>query len=321
MELDTIMKFVPIRFLALAIVLSILIAAAFAYYLPIQDSYHPLNAGWNGCSAIVQAYPNATLLNSYDVALPSSSLLAIIGPSVSFTAHDASAIHTFLEGGGTVLLADNFGTGNLLLEALGVNVRIAGEPLADLYFYTRNPQFPLAYDFSPSPLTANLTAIALNRPSYISGTNSSITVLASSSPFSFVDLDQGRPTVNETVASYPVMATSEVGRGSLIIIADPNIFTNEMLGLFDNALLLRNLMKAHSQLVIDVAHLSNAPLTGYRIQLKEGIAGARSFLLFTQTGTYLQWASLIVIILGFSLEIARGMRRVKWAVQPIRNHT
>jgi hypothetical protein len=314
------MKRVLVRFIALAGIFTILIATAFAYYLPIQESYHPLNTGWNGCSEIFQMYGNTTLLSSYDGAFPSGSLLAIIGPNLDFTTHDASMIHTFLDAGGTVLLADNFGTGNLLLEALGVNVRISGKQLADLYFYTRNSVFPIAYDFSPSPLTANLTAIVFNRPSYLLAANSSVTILASSSPFSFIDLGQGRPVANESVASYPIIAKSAVGKGSLIVIADPNVFTNEMVGLFDNTLLFRNLMKGHNHLIIDVAHLRNAPLTSYRIQLKQEFDITRDFLFFSQTGAYLQWASLVAMILGFSLEIARRMRKVKWASPPKRNH-
>ena len=314
------MKPVLVRFIALAGIFTILIATAFAYYLPIQDPYHPLNTSWNGCSEIFQMYGNSTLLSSYDEALPGGSLLAIIGPNLEFTTQDASTIHTFLDAGGTVLLADNFGTGNLLLEALGVNIRISGKPLADLYFYTRSSGFPIAYDFSPSPLTANLTAIAFNHPSYLSAPNSSATILASSSPFSFIDLDEGHPAANESLASYAIIATSTVGKGSLIIIADPNIFTNEMLSLFDNTLLFRNLMKGHSHLIIDVAHLRNAPLTTYQIQLKQEFDLTRNFLLFSQNGIYLQWALLVAMILGFSFEIARRMRKVKWASPPRRNH-
>ena len=316
------MRLVLVRFGALAGIFTVLIAASFAYYLPIQDPYHPLNTDWNGCSEIFQMYANTTLLTSYDVALPNGrgSLLAIIGPNLEFTSHDASMIRTFLEGGGTLLLADNFGTGNQLLGALEVNARISGKPVADLYFYTRNPQFPVAYDFSPSPLTANLTAIVFNRPSYLSAANSSVTILASSSPFSFIDLDQGHPVANETVSSYPMIATSNIGRGLLILIADPNVFTNEMLGLLDNTLLLRNLMRGHSHLIIDVAHHRNAPLTSYRIQLKQEIDSTRNFLFFTQSGAYLQWASLIAVILGFSIEITRRMRRVKWTSPSSRNH-
>lgn len=317
------MKQVFVRFVALACIFTVLLTAAFAYFLPIPDPYHPLNTNWNGCSEIFQTYQNASLLTSYDTPLTNNpgSLLAIIGPNLEFTTNDASMIHTFLEGGGTVLLADNLGTGNQLLEALGVSVRISGQPLADLYFYTRNPEFPITYAFSPSPFTSNLTAIAFNRPSYLLTTNSSnVTILASSSPFSFIDLDQGHPVANETVASYPMIATTNIGKGSLIIIADPNIFTNEMLGLFDNTLLFRNLMHGHSNLTFDVAHLRTAPLTAYRIQLKQEIDSTRNFLFLTQTGAYVQWSSLIVIILGFSFEIFRRMRSVKWAPVPSGNH-
>ena len=148
--------------------------ASVAYYWPIQETYHPLNTDWNGCSNIASVGQNVTLLLSYD-RLPANatSLLAIIGPSTDFSGDQSSKIANFLEAGGNVLLADDFGTGNSLLRALNVSASFSRKPLADLYYYSRNPSFPLITDFSPSPATVNLTAVVLDHPSYIDIGNSS----------------------------------------------------------------------------------------------------------------------------------------------------
>jgi hypothetical protein len=319
---DAGMKILVARIVALAAVSALLLVFAFAYYVPIQDPYHPLNTDWDGCSGIAESYKNATLLFSYDKPLPNGdrSLLTIIGPMIPFALNDVAEVHTFLAAGGTVILADNVGAGNLLLEALNVDARISREPLADLYFYARNPEFPVAITFPSNPLTANLTAVVFNRPSYIQMGNANVTVLASSSPFSFVDFGSGRPVANETVTSYPLIVSTKVGKGSLIIIADPNIFINEMLGLFDNLLLFRNLMNGNNHLVIDVAHLKNAPFTTSRIFLRDEIGSIGEFLFFGQSGALVRWGSLIGIILGFSVQIIRRIRREKSASIPTRNY-
>jgi hypothetical protein len=219
-----------------------------------------------------------------------------------------------LEAGGTVLVADDFGTGNSLLQRLGIGARFSGKPLADLYFYSREPSFPLITDFSPNPATGNLTMIVLNRPSYIElGNSSQVTRLASSSPFSFIDLSgENRPLANETIDSYPVMAGAKIGRGTLILISDPSMFVNEMIDLNDNMQLFRNLLGiGHGSLFFDVGHLSRAPLTDWRIMLKGAMDAVRVFLFSSEYHIYVQ-SVIVALALGlvFSFELIR-LRRSK----------
>jgi hypothetical protein len=284
-----------------------------AYYWPIQEVYHPLNFDWNGCSTIANATQNSTLLVSYDKSLPNTtSLLAIIGPSVNFTGDENSKIAKFLETGGIVLLADDFGTGNSLLEALNASALFSGKPLADLYYYSKDPDFPVITDFSPSPLTDKLTAIVLNRPSYIKlGNSSSVTKIGSSSPFSFVDIgDRGRPFANETIDSYPVLVSAKIGRGVLLLVADPSMFINDMIVLYDNMGLFQNALRmGDGSVIFDTAHLTNAPLTDWRIMLKNGLD---SFSLWKQ-GIYIQLIVVMILVLSFSFQLLRLERRRKVA--------
>lgn len=307
------MKSILARTFALATILGFLTVFLFVAYWPIQEPYHPLNLGWNGCSTIAGTTQNTTLLYSYNQPLlgANQSLLAIIGPSVEFTTHDASTINTFLTAGGTVILADNFGTGNQLLAALNVTARIADRSLADLYFYDKNPDFPIVTDFSSNPLTANLRAILLNRPSYILTGNSNLYELAYSSAFSFINLNNGYPVAGETITSYPVMVSIKFGNGLLVILADPNVFTNQMVGLDDNMLLFRNLMIGRMQLIIDVTHLQNAALIYTRTQLKNEIGSAQEVLYVNPLGPYIQASSLLTVGLGFSYLIAKKIRKAK----------
>jgi hypothetical protein len=288
--------------------LSAVLMLSVGYYWPIQEVYHPLNQDWNGCSRIASLNANTTLLLSYDKPLPNStSLLAIIGPSVNFTERESSIIGNFLGDGGVVLLADDFGTGNSLLKELDVSARFSGEPLADLYYYSKNPDFPIITDFSPSPATENLSAIVLDRPSYITVGNSSlVTEIGFSSPFSFIDpAGNGKPLANETIDSYTVMATVRIGSGILLLAADPSMFINDMIGLFDNMRLFQNALKmSDGSVIFDTGHLAKAPLTDWRITLKEGFASLR----LGKTGVYLPGVVVAVLALTFSFQLLREIR-------------
>jgi hypothetical protein len=294
------------RSIAAGVVLSAVLMLSVGYYWPIQETYHPLNQDWNGCSRIANITANTTLLLSYEKPLPSTtSLLAIIGPSVNFTERESSSIVKFLTDGGVALLADDFGTGNSLLEGLNVSVRFSNQPLADLYYYSKNPDFPIITDFSPSPATDNLTAIVLDRPSYINtGNSSSATSIGFSSPFSFIDAGgNGRPLTNGTINSYTVLATVRIGRGLLLLVADPSMFINDMIRLYDNMRLFQNVLKiGDGSVIFDTAHLARAPLTYWRIMLKYEFDSLHLSI-------YLPAVVVTVIVLAFSFQLLRLTRR------------
>ena len=253
--------------------------------------------------------------SSYSRELPRNSTLVIIGPSLPYSIADGTIIRNYLESNGTVLLADDFGSGNSLLEELNVSARFAGKPLADLYAYSKNPTFPLVSGFSNSALSDNVSVAIFDHPSFLDIRDSSqVTVLASSSPFSFVDVQgNGKPAQNESINSYPVIALAHVGTGSLVLVANAGMFINEMIGLYDNVRLFANVMKAGGvSLLFDVAHLANAPLTSTRLMIKNSLDG---FIRFAHASTYLQ-VLLVVLLFAASLplQLVRQAKRRKVTV-------
>ncbi len=283
-----------------------------AYYWPIQEPYHPLNYGWNGCSGIASASQDTTSISSYEQIPRQMALLAIIGPGREFSLRESSSVRHFLETGGTVLLADDFGTGNSLLQELGVAAKFSGKPLADLLYYDKQWSFPLIADFSTNPVTQNVTTIILDSPSYLELENSSqLTILAKSSTFSFVSMNRtGEPPVNVTLNSYPVIASTNIGAGMLVIISDPGMFVNEIVDFYDNMHLFENLLAiGGGSLFLDLAHLSKAPLTDERINLRNAVDSVRNFILYSWLGMFVQSAVTMGIILAVSIQIIRKTRR------------
>jgi hypothetical protein len=244
-----------------------------------------------------------TLLFSYDRPLPNTtSLLAIIGPSTDFTKDESSKIGNFLDRGGIVLLADDFGSGNSLLRALNVNASFSEKPLADLYYYSKNPSFPIITDFARNAMTNRLTAIVLDRPTFIETSNSSsASDIAWSSPFSFIDpTGEGKPSANETLNSYLVMASAKIGSGTLILLADPSMFINDIISAYDNLRLFRNMVTlGGGSVILDTAHLANAPLTNWRIMLKDALHS----LPFGRGGMYIPLLIVAIVVLSFSFQL------------------
>jgi len=299
------------RVITLASAVSLILILSTAYYWPVEDEYHPLNAEWNGCSKVVSAAPNSTLVFSYGEALPEHTLLAIVGPNLGFSQKEGAYVRAFLDSGGTVLLADDIGAGNSLLEILAVPARFSGEPIGDLLQYSKRPDFPLITDFSSSPLTDNVTAVLMSRPSYLQVENSSVVaVIAISSSFSFVVRNsEGQPGANQTLQSYPVMASIRIGEGLLVLVSDPSVFVNEMIDLYDNMRLFENILRiARGSMAFDVAHIARAPLTDVREQFRNGIDSIRGSFLFSTWGVYTQSVIVAAVVLALFLHVHRNAK-------------
>ena len=91
------------------------------------------NAGWNGCSNIaVKTYAEGKFQPTFTVDTneltitpksfaeypldPKNATILLIGPRSEFSSREADYIQSFLRKGGMVLLADDFGSGNDLLD-------------------------------------------------------------------------------------------------------------------------------------------------------------------------------------------------------------
>lgn len=298
-----------IRFAVLAaILLSTILIGITSYYWPIQEPYHPYNDGWNGCSSLLTLVRNPALLYSYSSPIPAGiSFLIIVGPTVPFTPSEAGTIQDFLTSGGVVLLADDFGTGNSLLENLNATVRFSGKEISDLYFYSKQEFFPSISQFAHDQITNNLTTIAMSRPSYLQIQNpDSIKVLAQSSPFSFIDYrGNGVISSNETTQPYPVLASIQVGRGTLVLVSNAEAFANDMINLNDNSKLFLNIAALSTgTTAFDLAHIRSAPLTDQRIAFKTGV----DTIALSLQPTSLRAIVTAAIILAFTMVFLRGVR-------------
>jgi len=203
--------FTGIAFLALSTTVPVIKSSA---------EFSMLNPDWNGCSEFARMLsergkivPMIYPFNSAGVGRLHGTVL-IIGPDVGYSTMEVDELRTFLENGGTLLLADDFGTGNDLLEKLGMKARFSKIPVKDI-FYSKRMEFPVVVRIEDPELAIGVERLVLNIPSAIMGLEGE----AFSSRVS---------VVGRSMKSYPVLAEVGYGRGRIVLLSDPGILINDM---------------------------------------------------------------------------------------------
>jgi len=207
------------------------------------------NTKWNGCSEFAKLlaergkivpimYPyNSAKLSKLD------GVLIVIGPDIDFSMLEAKEVKEFLENGGTLFIADDFGTANSLLEKLGVKARFSTQPLKDI-FYSKRAEFPVVVRVEDPELAAGVKKLTLNIPSAILGSEGEI-------------FSSKVSVVGKNMRSYPIMAEIKYDKGRIIMLSDPSILINDMFE--DNRQFIENLVLylGSNKFYFDEAHHSD----------------------------------------------------------------
>lgn len=224
------------------------------------------NPGWEGGSALrgqadaVGADSTVALnVSAYERASPNGTVALVLSPDESYGPDDRRRVRRFVDRGGTLVVADDYGAGgNRLLDAAGATARVDGRPLRDEREYYRSPALPVAPNVSDAPLTAGVDRLTLNHGSVVRRGNA--TVLVRTSAFAYLD-GNGNAELDddERVASYPVATTERVGRGRVIVVSDASLFINTMVERPGNGRFVRNLFAANERVLLDYSHSTTQP--------------------------------------------------------------
>ncbi len=232
-----------------------------------QD-FSVFNSDWNGLSD----YRIQIEEQGYDVSVIQSTMstvtrydgnavLFIIGPVRDFTIDATLTIFQHILGGGTVVIADDFGTANTsfsllneylldvigaqYLEALGVDgfVSFADGVLLDLDSYHMTPKVPVIRNFVLHPLTQGVDSLYLNNATVLSPTSAlgfAGIARTTSRAWCETNISDPRPSPNEGELSgvLPVVGAIDIGSfrdgaGKLVAISDPSLFINDMYTRFE----------------------------------------------------------------------------------------
>jgi len=262
-----------------ALLLALAVSIVWAANSPIDDPYSTLNTTWNGTSGLAE---RGFLAVKEDLAKALSStsvvdVILIVGPVREFTKSEANSIANFVRRGGLLVVADNLGSGNGLLDLLELPVRFDGRLLIDPLFYQKQPLFPVVSDFVPSEFSTGVDKLLLDYATVLNVTaGDRVTVLARSSPFSFLDSNRdGRKNPQEPSGPFPILAELRLGEGTVMLFTSPASFANGLVDESNNDILVQNIAEHASEsghrsvLLLDQTHLQPSPFTPAKLMARQ----------------------------------------------------
>ena len=243
----------------MTVAIAMLIISMTAPVASTSTDFSIFNSGWNGTSQLaVLTYQQGKFvptlefrssgteiaveqLDLEDIALdPQSNSLVIIGPTKDFSTAEGKYVGDFVRAGGILLLADDFGTGNSLLEGMEAKTRFSEDLVVDLA-YEKQPEFSVLFDIDQDPMTNNVSTLLLNYPSSLVIDASTTTPIASSSIASWLDVNGNRQQEwGEPRGPFPMIAKESLGSGLIMLVSDPSVFINGMREYMDNSVFANN---------------------------------------------------------------------------------
>jgi hypothetical protein len=251
---------------ALVVFFVVLLVATAASATTSPAAYSAYNTDWDGTSALRLAATDAsgaepTVVDTaaYGRADPTATVAFVVAPSAPYTEAELAAVRSFVEDGGTLVVAgDRHPEANRLLAGVGAAARIDGRPLRDERSFFRTAALPVVRDVREDDLTEGVFELTLNHPSAVDPNGAR--VLAATSGFAYVDAERNAVLdLEEELRSYPVVAAERVGEGRVVTVSDPSLFVNGMAGRSDNARFRDNLVTARAAVVLDFSHGATVP--------------------------------------------------------------
>nr|WP_319375664.1 DUF4350 domain-containing protein [uncultured Methanoregula sp.] len=225
------------------------------------------NTGWNGTSSFFSDLDRHRIAYVYEPGAlaqsPKNSTLLIIAPKNHPAPAAILAYRSFVSRGNTLILADDFGTGNEILKGLESHISILPGNLSSLDQRYLNSYMVVAYRESGNATAGDLPAsIALDRPAALDGG----TPLMLTSVMSWIDANGDRRlNTVEDMGTFPVMSSEAMGSGKIIVLSDPSILINSMYTQPENSddrELIRGVLKSDGPVLVDQMNSRTADASG-----------------------------------------------------------
>jgi hypothetical protein len=261
----------------------------------------------DGCSELAVTLNTAghnvsPLISSLSVinGIPQNSVLCLIGSTHLFSFVDSSALVGFFLEGGSMLIADDFGSGNSILDSLALILQGSGWPTqmigplpVSAIGFDRGLLLDADNNDNGRPLLPVITAfndggrifssshrVVMNFATGLKGIqpNQSIAVSSDNSWIVAGDvynlIQQGldpsyiayNATRGDQPGPFPLLAEIQIGPGRIMLLSDPSIFINNMIDRGTNRAFARELFTYLAQqanadtIVIDHNHLGWSPM-------------------------------------------------------------
>ena len=212
------------RAAAIALALALAAAARPAAAEDLPD-YDPSSQAWNGMAAFVslaagmgfEVVPKASIDWS---ELGDGDILFLVYP---MSRVDPAKLGSFVQAGGNVVIADDFGAGRDAMAGLGLLRADTGTPRASTFAENR-VWAPIATHIAHDhPIGAGVREVVTNHPAALEHVEGAEVVVA---------FDEGA-----------LVAAGERGTGRFVAVSDPSIFINKMMLFGDNLRLTANILR------------------------------------------------------------------------------
>ncbi|MCM1567434.1 MAG: GldG family protein [Dehalobacter sp.] len=243
--------------ITLFLILVIVLISSRLYFS--EESHSTTNILWNGISQFSSFYKTNNLYDLSDLeVMDQDTALLIVYPTKNFTTDESLLIEAYMEQGGNVIVMDDYGTANTLLESITSPISIYQLPVCQYDSYHINPNFPIIKNFTSPGSIYRVNSLILNHPVSLNVSGDAI-VLATTSRQGWIDTDfDGLIWTSEPFNAYPLMASATYGKGTLTVISDADIITNGMIIRGDNRMFIAALLKSNA-VYIDMTHGHEVP--------------------------------------------------------------
>lgn len=254
---------------ALALILALSLTIVIWFFPPNGD-FRVDNPFWNGFSTI-DAKMKATAIDSFDnlPSNPAGTALLLV-PYEPFSVSELNKLSSYVSQGGTLVILDDYGYGNQVLNAVKSKMIFSGVPMLDPLFNFKSKQLPIIANFANNTITANITSIVLNHATCLKGT-SEATIIAYSSSFSFLDVNgTGSFSSDDPNGPFPYAAYQKIDQGYIVALADPSILINGMIYQGNNLQFINNIVKLNgdnAKIFVDQGHLPATALDAAKADL------------------------------------------------------
>jgi hypothetical protein len=186
--------------------------------------YDPRSTAWNGMASFVGLAEGmgfeVTPVSSLEWSeLTADDILVLIYPLQRV---DPGRLGAFVQAGGNLVIADDFGEGKDAMQGLGLLRAEVLTPRATK-FYDGRTYAPIATARGDHPLAVDVGEVVTNHPAALSRVEGATTIVA---------FDEGA-----------VVVAGERGSGHFVAISDPSILINKMLMFRGNIQLAANLLR------------------------------------------------------------------------------
>jgi len=209
--------------LALSVIAALAQTAVAQTATPMLD-YDPFSDSWNGMSTMKGLMEGQQFTVDVTAQLEWSTLTAndILFIVYPLTKVDPSKLSTFIQAGGHVVIADDFGESRDALAALGLLRAEVVTPRATRYQDGR-AWAPIALPKSNHPIVRDIDEVVTNHPAALKQIEGATNVLG------FEDA--------------AVVVAGERGTGRFVVVSDPSIFINRMMQFPGNVQLATGILR------------------------------------------------------------------------------